>query len=390
MQHKINRRDFLKLAGVTLVAVAGGGVWRATEQGLFSAGTGPAYEPWKNWREAASPLERIVAAGILASNPHNSQPWIFRLTASNIDLFADPSRQIGVIDPFRREMYLGLGCALENMALAAQAEGFAAAIQLLPNPADLTQAARLELVAATPKSSALYAAIPNRHTDRSAYDTARPVAAETLSALSGLVTDENVRLFWLADETAKARFRQVALAATEALVADDQQSRDSAAWWRQDWGELQAHADGITLDAQGLGPLITNLGKFLPDGSREQNDQIFVKNMREINLPTAAAFGILAVRDGMDPAQRLACGRVWQRLHLWGATQGLAFQPLNQLCERADRERQLNSAATFGAALRDLLGEDDWQGIMPFRIGYPTQESWPSPRRSLAMVSTYS
>jgi hypothetical protein len=68
----------------------------------------------------------------------------------------------------------------------------------------------------------------------------------------------------------------------------------------------------------------------------------------------------------------------------------LAFQPLNQLCERADRERQLNSAATFGKALSDLLGDDNWQGIMPFRFGYPTQKAWPSPRRSLTMVSTYS
>lgn len=46
----------------------------------------------------------------LASNPHNSQPWLFRMTDTEIDLFADPSWQIGIIDPFRREMYIGLGC----------------------------------------------------------------------------------------------------------------------------------------------------------------------------------------------------------------------------------------------------------------------------------------
>lgn len=145
------------------------------------------------------------------------------------------------------------------------------------------------------------------------------------------MTGENARLFWFADQSAREKFGEVAITATEALVADEQQSIDSSAWWRQDWSELQEHADGITLDAQGLGPFITNLAKFMPDGSRQQNDQIFVKNMREINIPTAAAFGILAIRDGMDNAQRLECGRDWQRIHLWGATQGLAFQPLNQI-----------------------------------------------------------
>jgi hypothetical protein len=117
---KISRRDFLKLGSATLVIVAGGSVFRAVDQGLFSVGKGPAYEPWTNWPDADAPTERIVAAGILASNPHNSQPWMFRITTSTIDLFAVPERQIGAIDPFGREMYIGLGCALENMKLAAE------------------------------------------------------------------------------------------------------------------------------------------------------------------------------------------------------------------------------------------------------------------------------
>ena len=141
----------------------------------------------------------------------------------------------------------------------------------------------------------------------------------------------------------------MAIAATEALVADAQQSLDSHAWWRQDWSELQQKADGLTLDAQGLSPFITTMAKFIPDGSRQQNDQIFVQNMQEIIVPTAAAFGIMAVRDGMDNAQRLDCGRDWQRIHLWGATQGLAFQPLNQMCEQADRERQLGMPSPYSA-----------------------------------------
>src|SRR5512134_2482373 len=131
---KLSRRNFLKFGGVTLIALAGGAVWRAADQGVFSVGKGVAYEPWTNWRDAATPTERIVAAGILASNPHNSQPWIFRITDSTIDLFADLERQIGVIDPFLREMYIGLGCAVENMMLAAAAEGLSPTVGLMPDP----------------------------------------------------------------------------------------------------------------------------------------------------------------------------------------------------------------------------------------------------------------
>ncbi|MGA7608161.1 MAG: twin-arginine translocation signal domain-containing protein, partial [Anaerolineales bacterium] len=89
---KLSRRNFLKLGGAMLVVVAGGSVFRAVDQGVFSVGQGPAYEPWTNWHDAKTASERIVAAGILAANPHNSQPWMFRITATTIDLFAVPER----------------------------------------------------------------------------------------------------------------------------------------------------------------------------------------------------------------------------------------------------------------------------------------------------------
>ena len=383
---KLSRRDFLKLGGATLIAVAGGSVFRAADQGMFRAGEGNAYEPWKNWRDANSPAERIVAAGILASNPHNSQPWIFRMTNSTIDLFAVPERQIGAIDPFRREMYIGLGCAVENMRLAAEAEGFKTDIRLMPDPATESHAARIFLSASSPATSPLYEAIPNRHTNRAAYDTTRTVAETTFNEIDSLITESNVRLFWLKGVSARAKFGEAAISAAEALIADDQQSMDSHRWWRQDWDQLQESADGITLDAQGLGTFISGAAKFLPDMSRQSNDEAFVKNVRNTMIPTAAAFGFLAVPDGRDFTHRLQCGQVWQRIHLWGTTQGLAMQPLNQMCERADREVQLGIEPVFGEAIANLIGDTSWNGIMPFRLGYPTAEAFLSPRRGLDKV----
>ena len=62
------------------------------------------------------------------------------------------------------------------------------------------------------------------------------------------------------------------------------------------------------------------------------------------------------------------------------------MQPLNQMCERADRERQLGLDPVFGRALYDLVGSNDWNGIMPFRLGYPTRSALASPRRSVQEV----
>jgi hypothetical protein len=73
-------------------------------------------------------------------------------------------------------------------------------------------------------------------------------------------------------------------------------------------------------------------------------------------------------------------------MHLWATHRGLAAQPLNQMSERADRERQLGIEPRFGEALKTLVGDASMRALMPFRIGYPTMQAGPSPRRDLQSV----
>src|ERR1700686_2151051 len=95
---KLSRRKMLALTGGgTLVLVVGGGVWRAADQGVFSTGEGPAYQPWDDWRTATKGPLDLVRAAILAANPHNSQPWLFQVTQTQIEVFADRRRNLGAI-----------------------------------------------------------------------------------------------------------------------------------------------------------------------------------------------------------------------------------------------------------------------------------------------------
>lgn len=121
----------------------------------------------------------LVRAAILAANPHNTQPWLFRVSDTSIALFADTTRNIGVIDPFLREMYIGLGCALENLLLAAPANGYAPDLSLLPVP---EQIAHIELHPDNSATPELYHAIPIRHTNRGEYETT-PLAENVLVTL---------------------------------------------------------------------------------------------------------------------------------------------------------------------------------------------------------------
>jgi len=385
-----SRRQFLKAAGLggAAIGLSGLGVasWRASEQGVFAAGSGPAYAAWSDWDQGSGPMT-LVRAAILSANPHNSQPWRFRISPSAIDLFADPNRNIGNMDPYRREQHIGLGCSLENLLIAGQAKGFDPRLAVLPDAGDPTLIAHVELRPGTLSNLALYQAIPRRHTHRAPFDTTRNLSQSTISGLDHEGADiQQAAVVWITGNTAKRQVGQLIVEGAQAISADHDQSVDSFRWWRDSWSDIQSYQDGMTIDAAGLSPLITALGKILPPQSREQNDQAWIQQTRDNYVKTAAAFGIVVVRDATDNAHRVAGGRLYQRLHLAAINRGLAMQPLNQITERIDREKLLGLNPRFTQAAADLIPEPGWQPLMSFRVGYPTVTTSLSPRRRAEAV----
>ncbi|GHO65423.1 Tat pathway signal protein [Ktedonobacter sp. SOSP1-52] len=363
--------------------VVGGGVWRAADQGVFSTGEGPAYEPWDDWRTPTSGPLNLVRAAILAANPHNSQPWLFHVTPTQIDLFSDLRRNLGTVDPFLIEMHIGLGCALENLVLAAAANGYTTRVSLSPDASDETLVARIGLTPGSVPVSTLYHMIPLRHTNRYPYDTGHPVSLVTLDALSALGDDPDVRVFWFASALERTPVGNMLVEAAHAFVADKAQDGvDTGTWWRATWQDIQQHRDGITLDAAGLPDLTRVLGKMLPSVSVEQQDSSFLQNTAE-QAKTAGAFGLLAIRNRQDRTQQVRAGQFWEHMHLWATKEGLAMQPLNQATERASREIVLGMSPHFGDALRLLVQDAAWQAILTFRVGYSTHEGLRSPRRAV-------
>lgn len=385
---KSSRRLLLKGAGIAVVVAAGGVGWRAWDQHVLRPGRGPAYAPWYDWQNDDLPLSvQFVAAAILAANPHNSQPWQFRVTDTQIDLFADKQRNIGAIDPYLREMHMGLGCALENLVLAANAHGHDTRVKLMPDGDRGDRVAQVEFSPGSAVRSPLFDAIPLRHTHRGAYDKARAVPEELLDGLSASAAAEpELRVIWFDQPVRREAMGKLIVEATEAIIADHEQSADSAKWFREDWSAIQRHPDGITLDAQSMPLLINAMAKILPPPDLETTDRYWLKATRERHVGTAAAFGLLVTPDAQSWKNCLTGGRVWQRLHLAATLHGLAVQPLNQPCERADRERQLGLEPSFNRALSGLVADAAWQPLMPFRVGYATSDSLPSPRRPVESV----
>ncbi|TSB47711.1 twin-arginine translocation signal domain-containing protein [Alkalicoccobacillus porphyridii] len=387
MEKQISRRDFLKRSGAAVFILSWAGLtWRAVDQGVFSTGKGAAYEPWDGSTEQEGAL-LLVNDAILASNPHNTQPWLFKVNASYIEIYADESRNLGSLDPLRREMFIGLGCAIENLMISANAHGYSTRLHYHPNPLDSSCIARVELENESVRKSELYDYIPLRQTHRGAYHTDRKVSASILSDLENLILDERlVKLNWITTPNEKSKISDLTVKATEAIIANEQMSADSNNWFKESWNEIQDERDGITLDAQGGSFFIRTLGKLLPPLSHEKNNEFWLASTKDTQTATAAAYGMILVKDAEDNEQRARAGRAWQRMHLYGAGVGLGMQPLCQLNEMADHEKSNGLSDDFRAELMQLTRDPGWNSIFIFRCGFPVKETHKSPRRSVEDV----
>src|SRR5215831_15815501 len=108
----VSRRALIA-SGIGAIAVAGAG-YRIWDRGVFAGVGGPAYAPWASWQGSiVDGVARPLHAAILAANPHDTQPWLFEIVNDTIVVYADRIRNLGSFDPFRREMHLGLGAAIE-------------------------------------------------------------------------------------------------------------------------------------------------------------------------------------------------------------------------------------------------------------------------------------
>jgi hypothetical protein len=370
-----------------LVASAGAAAaWRAISTGMVLQGD-EAFRAWETWAHMPSdePLS-LVAAAVLASSPHNTQPWAFRVGRDTIDVLADSTRSLGAMDPFARELWHGVGAAIANIEVAAPARGFVAETTLRPDGAHEDLAARISLRRQAAAATRLSAVIDRRHTHRAAYAPERPVSDAVLANLSAQ-DDDTTRVIWLpADSEAGRRFAEATIAGTQQISADHEMSEAGHHWFRANPKQVALHRDGVSTPTAGISPIVARLSPLVPPVDGKTAGGYWLRSTR-MQLASAPMYGLIAVRDLYDRRTQLLAGARWQRTHLELTAEGLAAPPMNQLIEIVDRDRQLGRVSPTAALLAQLSGDAGWKPTFAFRTGYGTREVPRSARRSLAAVT---
>lgn len=269
---------------------------------------------------AAQALRRAAARAILAPSIYNSQPWRFVLTKGVLEVHADRSRQLQVVDPACRQLLISCGCALFNARVALAAAGYAADVHRLPEAGQPGLLARLSadgLAESTDLDlSVLDAAIELRHTNRRRF-AEESVPAELVDALSAVAAAEGTNLLPIRDE------RQ--LAATVALTQRAAALAESDPAYR---GELRAWSTDELGRTQAMPPL----------GMTAADDRLSARESHDAGSDVAATPGaqeclLLLWTPDDDPLAWLRAGEGLQRVLLELTRDGYVAAITSQVVE---------------------------------------------------------
>lgn len=387
----MDRRTFLKTAaygsGAAVIAGSAATGWRAHQAGVVVRDDAP-FAPWDALADIRPHDPSVLAAAaILASNPHNTQPWKIDVNNTEFRLSADPDRHLGAFDPYRREMWLGLGAAMANAELIAPEIGYETRAMTVVNLGDNGGGMiEMPLAKSTPKPSPLGRVIPKRRTNRAPYSQT-VVPAELMARVSDLIgTSPGASVLTFDRESQKGTaFAKATIEATKAINADYEMSHDGHLWFRGTARKVAHHRDGVSIPTAGLSPTMSVLGQLLPEADTETSGNYWLAST-ERQVTYTGGFGLIVVDDLYDRSQQIAAGRLWQRLHLALTAEGVAAHPLNQLPELVDRDRDLGEDRGWRTALQAIAGGSR-HATFAFRFGYPTREVPHSARRPVEWVT---
>ncbi len=364
-QTRLNRRNFLRLTAAAGVVAVGGYALAEFAPWLDYAGQADAiWQPDAGTATMPANLTTLVHYATLAANGHNAQPWRFALGADSIEIRPDSARRLPVVDPQDRELWISLGCALENLLLAARARGYAADITY-PDAADVI---RVHLTADAPQGSPLFDAIPRRQNTRTAYD-GQPVKTADLDRVLATPLEPGVTLRPITAAGDMAQVQEYVRQGNLQQYGDRAFLEELIGWLRFNQREALAFYDGLYSRCSGNPEAPRWLGQmFVASGKPEQQADADAAKL-------SGSAGALVIAAGADTRSAwVRTGQVYERLALQMTALGIKSAFVNQPIEVAALRGQFGSALGLAAAQPQLLLRFGYAPDLPRSLRRPVAQ----------------
>ena len=314
----------------------------------------------------APEMSDIIGHATLAASGHNTQPWRFRLGGSQIDILPDLSRRTPAVDPDDHHLFVSLGCAAENLALAAGAKGRPGELRFEPandGSVEFAFAGRSAI------SSALCDAIPKRQSTRADYD-GKPISAPDLQTLAAAAAVPGVDSVLITDRAQIDRVRDLVIAGNSAQMADKAFVQELKAWLRFSPRQALETGDGLFSASSGNPTLPVWLGPRMFDWVFKAD----AENDRYARQLASSAGIAVFVSHRDDREHWVLSGRACQRFALQATALGLKHAFVNQPVEVARLRPELAKLIGLPGRRPDLVMRFGYGPSLPYSARRPIEK----------------
>ena len=321
--------------------------------------------------DSKSDIYKMLYYASLAGSSHNSQPWKVVVTGNRlISLYADTTRELHVVDPDRRELYISLGAFIENLSLSAGSLGYGSIMNFYDNSKKGALVAEIQLYKTVPTDFDLRL-IEKRMTLRIPFKK-NPIKSTDQNLI--IISDpQNVHYYSATSE--KGLF-----IADKAMSAYTQQAYNKSAqselanWMRFSDNDVKAKKDGLTtagMQINGLSGLFVR-HFYKPEDSKKES---FIKaGIEKTEKQVFGCSGWIVITSGNNSMKEwINLGRIYQNINLTCTKLNIGFQPMNQIVEETKFKNELTNHLGINEELMFIA-----------RIGYIDCSQVPvSPRRAV-------
>jgi hypothetical protein len=270
-------------------------------------------------------LRDLIRLATLAPNGHNTQPWRFRIGEDRVDILPDFTRRTRVVDPDDHHLFVGLGCAAENLAIAANANGHDGNVAF--NAAGRGTVGFI-FGDGPGADLALKDAITRRQSTRAEFD-GRQVGSDDLRALVAAAEMPGVDLILITDRSGIDSVRDLVVAGNTTQMADPAFIHELKSWLRFSPRQAMISGDGLFSALSGNPALPKWIGDIAFDlffKAASENDRY----ARQLRSSSGVA---VFVSERADPDHWVRVGRACQRFALCATALGLKQAFVNQPVE---------------------------------------------------------
>ncbi len=274
-----------------------------------------------------SDFVKLLEYGIKAPSGHNTQAWKFKLKETCIEVYPDFSKELPIIDNNHRELYISLGCAVENICIAANELGYSYETKIINQ--DSLFFVQINLEKGNANKNPLFAQIERRQTNRSVYNS-KILSNETISELRKLEIENPVSIyFYEKGQTAFSMLSEQIYKGNNILFTNKDFKVELLDWVRFNSKHIQKEKDGLAYNVLGAPSLPKWIGKPIVKSFLTPKNQ---NKTEKEKLNSSSHLVLIATKENVVENWILA-GIALERFLLKCTESGVAVAFSNQVCE---------------------------------------------------------